>query len=57
MTLVIHETLAPSGWYLDPAGTGMLRWWNGTIWTLELMPDPVAVAAAYPPRMLPKPRA
>jgi hypothetical protein len=55
MTLVMHETLAPSGWYLDPAGSGMLRWWTGQIWTMELMPDPTAVAYAYPPRRLPKP--
>ncbi len=24
---------APAGWYADPAGTGRLRWWNGTAWT------------------------
>jgi hypothetical protein len=55
MTLAVQETLAPSGWYADPAGSGMLRWWTGATWTMELMPDPTAVALAYPTRRLPKP--
>ncbi|GAA1774019.1 hypothetical protein GCM10009712_22420 [Pseudarthrobacter sulfonivorans] len=24
---------APAGWYTDPAGTGRLRWWDGSAWT------------------------
>ncbi|GAC1374488.1 MAG: hypothetical protein NVSMB43_13060 [Pseudarthrobacter sp.] len=24
---------APAGWYADPAGTGRLRWWDGSAWT------------------------
>jgi len=28
--------LPPFGWYPDPAGTSMLRWWNGTVWTNNL---------------------
>lgn len=24
---------APAGWYADPAGTGRLRWWDGSAWS------------------------
>lgn len=27
---------APFGWYQDPAGTAMLRWWDGSAWTNRL---------------------
>lgn len=30
--------VAPFGWYPDPAGSPMLRWWNGTAWTDRLEP-------------------
>jgi hypothetical protein len=30
--------LAPFGWYPDPAGSPMLRWWNGSSWTNRLEP-------------------
>jgi hypothetical protein len=31
-----------TGWYSDPAGTGNLRWWNGTTWTSKTRPSPTA---------------
>lgn len=28
------------GWYLDPAGSPRLRWWNGGAWTDQFQPVP-----------------
>lgn len=32
----IDSALPPFGWYPDPAGTNMLRWWDGSAWTNNL---------------------
>ncbi|MCU1508242.1 MAG: hypothetical protein QOI02_398 [Actinomycetota bacterium] len=54
MSLAVETELAPSGWYPDPAGTPMLRWWNGRTWTdhLEQVRPEVQIAAGYSTRDL-----
>ncbi len=32
------------GWYADPAGSGRLRWWNGTEWTEQFQTAPAAAS-------------
>lgn len=36
----------PPGWHSDPAGSGKLRWWDGTEWT-EHYADPTPTIPAY----------
>jgi hypothetical protein len=45
---------APFGWYPDPAGSPMLRWWNGSRWTdrLEYPRPELQPAAGYSTRNL-----
>ncbi|WP_255771439.1 DUF2510 domain-containing protein [Pseudarthrobacter sulfonivorans] len=40
-----------AGWYADPAGTGRLRWWDGSIWTDQYSTPPPqgAYGGAYAP--------
>ena len=42
--------MAAPGWYPDPNDHGMLRWWDGTIWTDERQPR----AWASPPQAMPR---
>lgn len=46
-----EQPLPPFGWYPDPTGLPMLRWWTGTAWTEQLeSPRPElqpAIAYAY----------
>ncbi len=30
--------LPVAGWYPDPTGTGLLRWWGGLAWTEHVKP-------------------
>lgn len=41
-----------SGWYPDPQGPGLLRWWDGSAWTAHVQPP---APSAY--ALLPDPRA
>ena len=39
--------LPPFGWYPDPAGSHLLRWWDGKVWTNRLeKPRPEIQAAS-----------
>ena len=39
--------LAPFGWYPDPAGSDMLRWWDGHKWTTDLEYPRPEIRPAY----------
>jgi Protein of unknown function (DUF2510) len=40
----------PPGWYLDPGGQQLLRWWDGTQWGPHTQPLPPAPAGQEPQR-------
>jgi len=42
-------TQAVAGWYPDPAGGPVSRWWDGRQWTDATMPAPAYAATGYPP--------
>jgi hypothetical protein len=56
MSLAIATQLAPSGWYPDPAGSVLLRWWDGSKWTSQLQAAPSSTGTGYAVHRLPKPR-
>lgn len=39
-------TMAPPGWYTDPAGSGRRRWFDGRSWTSQYRDAPVAARRA-----------
>ncbi len=39
----------PPSWYPDPAGSGLLRWWDGAQWTEQLEQVPAAQPAEKAP--------
>ncbi|WP_051366775.1 exonuclease domain-containing protein [Hamadaea tsunoensis] len=36
---------APAGWYPDPTGRNMYRYWDGTLWTAQVSPGSGAIVA------------
>lgn len=46
-TLENATNLAPFGWYPDPAGSELLRWWDGKRWTDRLERPRPEVQPAY----------
>lgn len=46
------KTQAPAGWYLDPSGAPVMRWWDGMIWTAQMTPmaAPTPIATPAPPQ-------
>lgn len=36
MSVNPEQPLPPFGWYPDPTGLPMLRWWTGVEWTEQL---------------------
>jgi hypothetical protein len=38
-TLYAPPAVPEPAWFPDPRGTGMMRYWDGTVWTQYLRPD------------------
>ena len=41
------STLPPANWHPDPDGTGGLRWWDGTAWTVYRVPPRPPPTGSY----------
>lgn len=41
------EPAAAAGWYPDPAGSGLLRHWDGGRWTEHVMPPPAGLTGQW----------
>lgn len=46
------KTQAPAGWYPDPSGAPVMRWWDGVTWTEQTAPmsAPTSMATPAPPQ-------
>ena len=47
--MAVPETLPAPGWFTDPAGSTMLRWWAGDRWSDELRYAPRRALREQPP--------
>jgi len=49
MTDSHNDLTAEPGWYPDPSGSSMKRWWNGTAWTEQRYDPALEAYGATPP--------
>lgn len=54
MTDSPNNAAAHPGWYLDPAGSGRLRWWDGVTWTEHFGGAPFRNSPAARPEIGPQ---
>ncbi|PJN35693.1 Scramblase [Streptomyces sp. CB02959] len=54
---VTQQPAVPQGWYQDPSGAPVLRWWDGYRWTEHTQAPPQAPAPAQAPQQQYAPQA